>query len=77
MAEDLDRMKALTKRKLGKVTPGPGAYDPKVTEHGNLLVANADSLSTHNANAKRGTAGFMVSSPASAADLTTKQQPSS
>ena len=60
-----------------EATPEPGKYDPKVTEHGNLLVANADSLSTHNANAKKGTAGFMVSSPASAADLTTKQQPSS
>ena len=60
MAEDLDRMKALTERKLGKVTPGPGAYDPKVTEKGDGLEANAYTTQSHNVSAQKGTAAFGV-----------------
>jgi len=59
-----------------EATPEPGKYDPKVTEHGKGLTADADSLSTHNANAKKGTAAFMVTSPGHGNDLATKQMPS-
>ena len=64
MAEDLDRMKALTERKLGKVTPGPGAYDPKVTEKGDGLEANAYTTQSHNVSAQKGTASFGIKSEA-------------
>ncbi|KOO24967.1 hypothetical protein Ctob_002444, partial [Chrysochromulina tobinii] len=57
-------MKALTERKLGKVTPGPGAYDPKVTEKGDGLEANAYTTESHNVSAQKGTASFGIKSEA-------------
>jgi len=47
-----------------EATPEPGKYDPRVTEKGDGLTADAATLGTHNANAKKGTALFNVTSVA-------------
>ena len=56
-----------------EATPEPGKYDPRVTEKGKGLTADAETLGTFNKSAKEGKAQFNVTSPAQTSDTTTKQ----
>jgi len=56
--------------------PEPGKYDPRVTEKGDGLSANARAQETFNANSKKGTASFGVNAPARLAHETTRTAPS-
>ena len=57
-------MKALMDKTSTLSKPGPGAYDPRVTEKGGGLEINAISSETFNASAKKGTIAFGVQSKA-------------
>jgi len=57
-------VKALLDKASTLSKPGPGAYDPRVTEKGGGLEINSISLETFNTSAKKGTVAFGVQSKA-------------
>ena len=61
-AADIQRERAYLDRLGGAGIPGPGTYDPRVTEHGKSLGADAATISTFNSSAKKGTVAFNVQS---------------
>ena len=54
-----------------EATPGPGQYDPRVTEVGGNLAVDAMSKDTFSTSAKAGKAGFLATSAAHGGDIAT------
>lgn len=54
-----------------EATPGPGQYDPRVTEVGGNLAVDAMSKDTFSTSAKAGKAGFLANSAAHGGDIAT------
>ena len=54
-----------------EATPGPGQYDPRVTELGAGLTADASTKESCNTLAKAGKAGFMTQSQARGVEIAT------
>jgi len=56
---------------VGEPTPGPGSYDPRVTEHGGGLTADASTKECFNTGAKAGKAQFGTTSASRGTDIVT------
>ena len=54
-----------------EATPGPGQYDPRVTELGANLAVDSSSKDSFNSQAKAGKAGFLSQAPAHGNDIAT------
>jgi len=67
--EDEKRVKAAKEKREG--LPGPGAYDPRVTEHGSSLSVESLSKDTFNTSAKAGKIQFGVNDDARGVQIAT------
>ena len=68
-AEDEKRIRDRNAKR--NVSPGPGAYNPLVTEHGQGLAVDDATKSSFSTSAKAGKAQFMATSPAHGGDIAT------